>query len=130
MLSWEDVTPVNPVKLLNSMPALAPVASTPKAGRASIGSDEFAAMVISDTPLAPSFGAVAKVSAIESAPAQNNERFAGSIVAPSNRRVRVEDKRIINGLPTSTSWCRSNTNGPGKNTWLAARITGCRRKST
>src|SRR5690606_40788243 len=32
--------------------------------------------------------------------------------------------------PTSTNWFRSNTSGPGKNTWPPAPTTGCRRKST
>ena len=43
----------------------------------------------------------------------------------SKPRVRAADKRIINGRPTSTSWCRSSTSGPGRSTSPPARTTGC-----
>ncbi len=48
----------------------------------------------------------------------------------SHRRVRVEDKRIINARADVNQLVPSSTSGPGRNTSPVAPTTGCRRKST
>ncbi len=112
MLSWDDVTPALPAKPMNPKPSLAPANFAPMMARTS------------PAPAAP-----VAIDDIAQPPADGAPRNTGAIAAASTRRVRVEDKRIINGaadvnqlVPFKYKWAWEKYLASCANHWMPQEV--------
>jgi ribonucleoside-diphosphate reductase beta chain len=115
MLSWDDVTPASPAKSLSSLSGGLP--ATPSALRMPQG--------VADVALPPSAGRVSSGTSVQRPPASHES----SIVARDTRRVRVEDKRVINGsadvnqlVPFKYKWAWDKYLASCANHWMPQEI--------
>ncbi|MFT3799884.1 MAG: ribonucleotide-diphosphate reductase subunit beta [Burkholderiaceae bacterium] len=122
MLSWDDVTPALPAKPMSPKPSLAP--------------ENFAPMTAVRSPLsaAPAVSGGARIAPvavdeIAQPPVQGAPRNTGAIAAASTRRVRVEDKRIINGaadvnqlVPFKYKWAWEKYLASCANHWMPQEV--------
>ncbi len=115
MLSWDDVTPASPAKSLSSLSGGLP--ATPSALRMPQG--------VADVALPPSTGRVSSGTSVQRPPASHEN----SIVARDTRRVRVEDKRVINGsadvnqlVPFKYKWAWDKYLASCANHWMPQEI--------
>lgn len=125
MLSWDDVTPDLPAKPKSASRMPAAVSATPVVASA-LTAETFAQLARVDAPLPPGLGLAAMQAPAEQRPTPSQ---ATSVVARDNRRVRVEDKRIINGsadvnqlVPFKYKWAWDKYLASCANHWMPQEV--------
>lgn len=130
MLSWDDVTPALPANSMNPKPSMAPATKI-----ANFASEDVAPTIAAtkSKPALSGFTAADLTMPVAStaAPAAPvaPSRSSSTITAASTRRVRVEDKRIINGsadvnqlVPFKYKWAWEKYLASCANHWMPQEV--------